>query len=80
MKTLQLMVKEINRFYDVNLENIKAIFESIIKDEDHHIEVLGIIKDVIGEDSVEYDNTPKVKYQHPDAWVHSLPPTTYNFE
>ena len=78
MKTLQLMVKEINRFYNINLDEIKNVFESIIRDEEHHREILATIKDIITEDSVEQDNTPKVKYQNPDAWIHSLPPTTYD--
>ena len=78
MKTLQLMAKMINQLYGINLENIKFIFVSIIKDEEHHREILAVIKDVIGEDSKEQDNTPKVKYQNPDTWVHSLPPTTYD--
>lgn len=78
MKTLQLMVKEINRSYNINLDKIKNVFESIIRDEEHHREILATIKDIITEDSVEQDNTPKVKYQNPDAWIHSLPPTTYD--
>jgi rubrerythrin len=78
MKTLQLMVKEINRFYNINLDKIKNVFESIIRDEEHHREILATIKDIITEDSVEQDSTPKVKYPNPDAWIHSLPPTTYD--
>ena len=78
MKTLQLMVKEINQLYSINLDKIKIVFESIIRDEEHHREILATIKSIISEDLKEQDNTPKVKYQHPDAWVHSLPPTTYD--
>ena len=78
MKTLQLMVKEINQLYNIDLDKIKKVFESIIRDEEHHREILATIKDIITEDSVEQDNTPKVKYQNPDAWIHSLPPTTYD--
>ena len=78
MKTLQLMVKEINQLYNIDLDKIKNVFESIIRDEEHHREILATIKDIITEDSVEQDNTPKVKYQNPDAWIHSLPPTTYD--
>jgi rubrerythrin len=80
MKTLQLMAKEINQLYNINVNQIRNIFESIIRDEDHHREILATIKDIIIEDSEEHDNTPKVKYQNPDAWVPSLPPTTYNSE
>jgi len=78
MKTLQLMVREINQLYNINLDKVKNVFESIIKDEEHHREILATIKDIIGEDSREHDTTPKVKYQNPDAWIHSLPPTTYD--
>jgi rubrerythrin len=73
MKTLQLMAKMINQRYNINFENIKAVFESIIKDEEHHREILATIKSVIGEDSTKQDNTPIVRYQNPDAWVHPLP-------
>jgi hypothetical protein len=78
MKTLQLMVKEINQLYNIDLDKIKNVFESIIRDEEHHREILATIKEIIGEDLEKRDNAPKVKYQHPDAWVHSLPPTTYD--
>ena len=75
MKTLQLMAKEINQLYSVDMAKIKNVFESISKDEEHHREILATIKDIIDENSKEHDNTPKVKYQNPDAWIHSLPPT-----
>ena len=78
MKTLQLMVKEINQLYNVNLEKVKDVFESIIKDEEHHREILAAIVDIVGEESMEHDNTPLVKFQNPDAWSRSLPPTTYD--
>lgn len=72
------MVKEINQLYSINLENIKTVFESIIRDEERHREILSTIKNVISESSMKHDNTPKVKYPNPDAWVHSLPQTTYD--
>ena len=78
MKTLQLMVKEITQLYNISLDNIKKVFESIIKDEEHHREILATIREIIDDDLKEHDTTPKVKYQHPDAWIHSLPPTTYD--
>ena len=77
MKTLQFMVSEINQLYDINLESIKDIFESIIRDEERHRELLDTIKGMISDDSTEEDNTPKVKYQNPNSWVGSLPPATY---
>jgi rubrerythrin len=78
MKTLKLMVKEINQLYNINLDHIKNVFENIIRDEEHHREILATIKNIITEDSEEQDNTPKVKYQNPDAWIQSLPPATYD--
>lgn len=78
MKTLQLMAKEINQLYGIDLEKIKKVFESIIKDEEHHREVLATIKDIVSKKLTKKDNTPKVKYQDPDSWIHSLPPTTYD--
>jgi rubrerythrin len=78
MKTLQLMVKEINQLYNIDLDKIKNVFKSIIRDEEHHREILATIKEIIAEDLEKRDNAPKVKYQHPDAWIHSLPSTTYD--
>ena len=78
MKTLQLMIKDINQLYNINLDSIKKVFESIIGDEEHHREILATIKDIIGDKPITNENTPKVKYHNPDAWIHSLPPTTYN--
>jgi ferritin len=77
MKTLQLIVKEINQLYGIDLEKIKEVFESIIKDEEHHREILAAIKDIVSKKLTKKDDTPKVKYQNPDSWIHSLPPTTY---
>jgi hypothetical protein len=78
MKTLQLMTKMINQLYSINVENIKNVFMSIIKDKKHHREILATIKDAIEEKLKEHDNTPKVKYQNPDVWVRSPPPSTYD--
>jgi Zn-dependent oligopeptidase len=78
MKTLQLMVKEINQLYNINLESIKKVFESIIKDEEHHRELLATIKDLISDKPKKHDNTAKVKYQNPDSWISPLPPGTYD--
>jgi rubrerythrin len=78
MKTLQLMAKMINQLYSINVENIKKVFVSIIKDEERHREILVTIKNVIEENLKEHNNIPKVKYQNPDVWVRSLPPSTYD--
>jgi rubrerythrin len=69
LKTLQYMTKEINKLYNVNLRDVKSIFERIIDEEEHHIELLSTIKRMIAEKpEQELDNTPMVKYQNPDAW------------
>ena len=78
MKTLQLMVKEINQLYGIDLEKIKEVFESIIRDEEHHREILAAIKDIVSKKLTKKDDTPKVKYQNPDSWIQPLPPTTYD--
>jgi rubrerythrin len=72
------MVKEINQLYSINLESIKKVFESIIKDEEHHRELLATMKEIIDDNPIKYDTTPKVKYQNPDSWISSSPPTTHD--
>lgn len=78
MKTLQRMAGMINKLYSINVESIKAVFESIIRDEDRHREILATIRDFIVGTSTEQDKTPEVKYQNPDSWIRPLPPTTYD--
>lgn len=73
MKTLQLMMKEINRIYNVDLGSLKSIFTRIIGDEERHRETLQTIKVMITK-RPEPDNTPVVKYQNPDAWISYSPP------
>ncbi|HVP40401.1 MAG TPA: hypothetical protein VMS95_00400 [Candidatus Krumholzibacteriaceae bacterium] len=69
LKTLQYMAKEINKLYNVNLRRIKGLFEKIIEEEEHHIELLSTIKEMIAKKpKQEFDNTPTVRYQNPDAW------------
>jgi rubrerythrin len=77
MKTLQLMSEEINQLYKVDVGHLQGMFESIISDEEHHRELLATIKEHLAENSEKtYDNNiPKIMYQNPDAWIHSLPPT-----
>jgi len=75
MKTLDLMMKEINQIYNIDLGSLKSIFTRIINDEEHHREMLGTIKGILERHS-EPSNTPVVKYQNPDSWISSLPPTS----
>jgi rubrerythrin len=72
LKTLDLMMKEINQLYNINLGSIKKLFLSIIRDEEKHRELLGEIKMLIVPKD-EIDSAPIVKYQNPDAWSRSMP-------
>jgi hypothetical protein len=76
LKTLQLMVNEINQLYHVDLDSVKTIFVNIINDEEHHRELLEKIKSIVDNAAKEADNSPTVKYQNPDSWISSLPPTS----
>ena len=75
MKTLQLMMKEINKIYNIDLGSLKSIFTRIINDEERHREMLGTIKGIL-ERHPELNNTPVVKYQNPDSWISPHPPTS----
>jgi rubrerythrin len=76
MKTLQLLEKEINQSYNVDLGHLQKMFESIIRDENHHRALLITIKKLLAENNKLVDkDTLIVKYQNPDAWIHSLPST-----
>jgi rubrerythrin len=75
LKTLQLMVNEINQLYSIDLGGLKDIFASIINDEEHHRQLLEQIKEIIDSRAKAVDNSPAVKYQNPDSWISSLPPT-----
>jgi hypothetical protein len=88
--SLRLIVKGMNHSSNINLESVKNVFESILKDEEHHGELLKTIKDMVPENSIEWEpilrkekpaeesGTPEVKYKNPDAWICALPPTTYD--
>ena len=76
LKTLQLLVKEIAQLYNIDLGGVKNIFAGIINDEERHRELLVQIKEVINSKVKAADNSPAVKYQNPDSWINSLPPTS----
>ncbi len=75
LKTLELMMKEINQLYDINLGSVKKIFLNIIQDEETHRELLERIKTLVKPET-ELDTAPVVKYQNPDAWSRPLPSTS----
>ena len=74
MQTLQHLTKEINQRYNINLYSVKSIFESIIRDENHHIELIGTLKELAKPKEKDLDNTPIVQYQSPDNWRNYSPP------
>jgi hypothetical protein len=68
LKTLEYMTKEIAQMHKVDLEGLKDIFELIIKDEENHREILNSIEELFATEEIMKNNTPVVKYQHPEAW------------
>jgi rubrerythrin len=68
MQTLQHLTAEINKLYNIDLDDVKSIFESIINDENRHRELLGTLKDLAEPEEKDLDNTPIVRYQNPDNW------------
>ena len=69
MQTLQHLTKEINQLYNINLDKVKRIFESIINDEERHREILATLKELSEPKIRDLDNTPLVKFQSPDQWI-----------
>ncbi len=76
LKTLELMMKEINRIYNIDLGSVKKIFLNIIRDEETHRELLEKTKMLVKPET-ELDTAPVVKYQNPDAWSRPVPDTAY---
>jgi rubrerythrin len=78
MKTLQYMTKEICEIYNVQLQDMKDIFEVIIRDEETHRELLSRMeKFLTKDDEKSEDANPEFKYQNPDAWRKPLPDSVY---
>jgi len=74
LKTLQYMTREIREIYNVDLEDLKDILETIIRDEETHRELLSKMKKIlVGEEKQIEDIAPAVKYKNPDAWSRSMP-------
>ena len=72
LKTLELMMKEINQIYNIDLGSVKKIFLNIIRDEETHRELLEKTKTLVTP-KTKVDTTLVVKYQNPDAWSRPLP-------
>lgn len=78
LKTLQYMTKEIREIYNVDLEDLKDVLGTIIRDEETHRELLSKMKKIlIGKEKQKADRTPQFKYQNPDAWSKVLPDAVY---
>jgi rubrerythrin len=78
LKTLQYLTKEVRETYNVDLEDLKDIFESIIRDEEVHAELLSrMIKFVVGDEKKTEKAEPAVKYLNPDAWSRMTPDSVY---
>jgi len=74
LKTLQYMTREIREIYNVDLEDLKDILETIIRDEETHRELLSKMKKIlVGEEKQTEDKAPVVKYKNPNSWSRSMP-------
>ena len=51
-----------------DLNSVRSIFELITKDEENHREILATVEAFFTPEESVKDNTPIVRYQHPDAW------------
>jgi rubrerythrin len=78
LKTLQYMTKEIREIYNVDLEDLKDVLETIIRDEETHRELLSKMKKIlVGKEKQTEDIAPTFKYQNPDAWSRVSPNSVY---
>ncbi len=75
LKTLEVLVKEVNSKYNIDLNSTKKLFTKIIEDENHHRELLETIEKMVVKEEKDADNSPVVKYQNPDSWSQPMPST-----
>jgi rubrerythrin len=74
LKTLQYMTREIRETYNMDLEDLKDILETIIRDEETHRILLAKMKKIlVGEEKQTEDIAPAFKYKNPNAWSRSMP-------
>ena len=69
LKTLELLVKEINENYDVDLGSLKTVFGGIIDDEERHRELIEKIRGILESRRKKPAASPFVQYKNPDAWI-----------
>ena len=78
LRVLQYMTKEIREIYNVDLEDLKDVLETIIRDEETHRELLSKMKKIlVGKEKQTKDIAPTFKYQNPDAWSRVSPSSVY---
>lgn len=78
MKTLQHMTGLIRESYNVDLEDLVDVFETMSRDEETHLELLAKMKKfVVGKQVKKADTAPAVRYENPDAWRKPLPDSIY---
>ena len=78
VKTLQFMTKGVRELYDVDLEDLAEILETIIRDEGVHRELLSKMKKIlVGEREQTDEKAPMVRYRNLDAWSRAMPDTVY---
>jgi rubrerythrin len=74
LRTLQFMTKEIREIYNVDIEDLKDILQSIIEDEENHEELLSKMKRIMARKTDETEERkPSVRYESPDAWTKHIP-------
>jgi rubrerythrin len=75
LKTLDYMTREIRETYNVDLEDMKDILETIIRDEETHRELLKKMEKILvgKEKRAAEDEAPQVKYKSPDSWTGHIP-------
>jgi hypothetical protein len=78
IQTLEMLTKEINQIYNINIATLGDIFSHIIKDEELHRELLITITGLLDRKvKAERDLAPIFKYQNPDSW---MPPSSLKDE
>jgi hypothetical protein len=53
MNTLVVLAGEIENSYSISLDGVKSIFSGILEDEEHHKEVLALIREIIKKKELE---------------------------
>ena len=69
LKTLELLVKEIDKNYDVDLGSLKTIFGGIIDGEERHRELIEKIRGILESQRKKPATSPFVQYKNPDVWI-----------